>query len=97
MVPQGPGSVPLAVIDGSAAAEDAYSERSAAQFLEDATARAVADGTSVDVFAVQPSAVNATLLSRLAQTSGGAVVLQEGTVRFFQLFSQPIPHLPANV
>eukprot|EP00884_Botryococcus_braunii_P000594 jgi/Botrbrau1/10535/Bobra.7_1s0015.1 len=73
----GPGAVPLAVIDGSGAPEDAYSERTATKFLEEASTRAVADGTSVDVFGVGPSAVNAVLLSRLAQVSGGAVVLQE--------------------
>ena len=84
---QGPGFVPLGGLDGSPHPRDSHLRRQASDFFLRLGQRACEAGTAIDAFAVGHLSVNAPLLSRLCDATGGALTLHEGAPAFSVLYS----------
>ena len=75
---QGPGSVPVATLDGADRARHVHASKQAAQFFASLAQAAVQGNITVDIMAVGVAAVNTPLLARIANDSGGTLMLHQG-------------------
>ncbi|KAK9786487.1 hypothetical protein WJX73_005528 [Symbiochloris irregularis] len=74
---EGPGSVPLNALDGKPRPRDSHAQSSAAKCFSQMAASASDLSTAVDVLALGCLAVNAPMLSRVCDTTGGAFMIHE--------------------
>lgn len=70
--------MPLNALDGTPRPRDSHAQNSAAKFFSHMAASSWDSGTAVDVLAVGCLAVNAPMLSRVCDMTGGAFMIHEG-------------------
>lgn len=83
----------MGVLDGTPHPKDTHLTQQAESYFKALSQWAVHAGTAVDVFAVGNLAVNAPMLSRLCDATGGALTLHKGTANSAFLCRQSEAHL----